>query len=167
VGGMVPPDHVMPVIERYRKALARRGIVPTPADIYIAIQGDRQFRLPNVRLVEMQRDLGMPSFSYVFTWNCVVPGLLACHALDVGFVFGSTYGEFHGAGSAVDRLSARMQDAWIAFAKTGDPSSPGLAWPAYGAERKTMILDADSHVENAPFEEERAAWDGLDNRYLG
>jgi para-nitrobenzyl esterase len=125
------------------------------------------FRIPNIRLVELQRDLGAPGFSYVFNWKCAVPGLGACHALDVGFVFGSTYEEFHGSGTAVDRLAGQMQDAWIAFAKTGDPSTPDLTWPAYGAERKTMVFGEDSRVESAPYETERAVWDGLDNRLLG
>jgi para-nitrobenzyl esterase len=164
---MVPEDQAPRLIEQYRTALAQRGNAPTPADIYVAIQGDNQFRVPNVRLVEMQRDLGTPSFSYVFTWPSVVPGLLACHALDVGFVFGATDPAFHGAGPAVDRLAGQMQDAWIAFARTGDPSSPGLAWPAYGPDRETMVLGEDSHLEKAPYEAERAVWDSFDNRYLG
>jgi para-nitrobenzyl esterase len=167
VGRMIPQDRVDRMIAQYRSALAKRGSAPTAGDIYVAIQGDKQFRVPNVRLVEIQRDLGQPAFSYVFTWNCAVPDLKACHALDVGFVFGSTFEEFHGIGTAVDRLSAQMQDAWIAFAKTGDPSSASLAWPAYGPDRQTMVFGETSHVENAPYEVERAAWDGLGNRYLG
>ena len=161
---MVPQERAGALIEQYRKALAKRGSPPSPSDIYIAIQGDKQFRVPNIRLVEIQRDLGMPSFSYAFTWNCAVPNLKACHALDVGFVFGSTYKEFHGVGAVVDRLASQMQDAWIAFAKTGNPSSPSLAWPEYGLQRKTMVLGENSHIEDAPYEAERAAWDGLENR---
>jgi para-nitrobenzyl esterase len=166
VGYMVPKDRVPGLIDRYRKALAQRGTSPTPADVYMAIQGDKQFRMPNIRLVELQRDLGVPSYSYVFDWKCVIAALGACHALDVGFVFGSTYREFHGEGTAVERLAAQMQDAWIAFAKKGDPSTPGLAWPAYGPQRKTMVLGENSRVEDAPYEAERAAWEGLES-HLG
>ena len=51
----------------------------------------------------------------------------ACHALELGFVFG-THGEpgmadFSGSGPAADALSERMMDAWLAFAKSGDPST--------------------------------------------
>jgi para-nitrobenzyl esterase len=164
---MVPEDRAAGIIEQYRKALGKRGGTPTASDIYIAIQGDKQFRVPNIRLVELQGDLGLPSFNYVFDWKCAVPKLGACHALDVGFVFGATYKEFHGAGAAVDKLAAQMQDAWIAFARTGSPGTPGLAWPAYGKERKTMVLGETSRIEEAPYEAERSAWDGIDNRYLG
>jgi para-nitrobenzyl esterase len=167
VDWMVPQDRVAATIEAYRKVLVGRGMDPSPADIYAAIQGDRQFRVPNIRLVEFQRDLGVPSYSYVFNWQSAVPGLRACHGLDVGFVFGTTYSEFHGAGPAVDKLAAQMQDAWIAFARNGSPSTPALAWPEYGKERRTMILGERSHAEDAPYEAERTAWDGIDNAYLG
>ncbi len=56
-----------------------------------------------------------------------------------------------------------MMDAWIAFARTGDPSCDGNgAWPAYDpATRPTMVFDANSRVEHGPFEEERELWASL------
>lgn len=167
VARLVPREKVAAFIETYRNALAKRGSQPTPAEIYIAIQGDKQFRVPNIRLVEYQTALGKPSYSYVFTWKCMLPGLGACHALDVGFVFGATSKEFQGEGPAVQRLAGQMQDAWIAFARTGDPGTPVLAWPPYGRERKTMVFGEHSRVESAPYEDERAAWDGVGNAGLG
>ena len=162
VSQMVPPERAAGLVQQYRAALTKRGKEPTPADIHMAIQGDKMFRVANSRLVDLQREQGMPSFCYVLEWKAAVPGLGACHGLDVGLIFGSTSKEFHGSGETVDRLSGQMQDAWIAFAKTGDPSTPRLAWPTYGPERNTMLFGERSHVEKAPYEAERAAWDGLD-----
>jgi para-nitrobenzyl esterase len=56
-----------------------------------------------------------------------------------------------------------MMDAWIAFAKTGDPSHAGVgAWPAYSTgERHTMIFGRHCGAQAAPFEDERAVWDEL------
>lgn len=70
---------------------------------------------------------------------------------------------FTGVGPDADFLSMQMMEAWIAFAKTGDPSHPGVgAWPAYSTrERQTMIFGPDSGVANAPFEEDREVWDKL------
>lgn len=165
---MVPAKRAKDMIEAYRTALSKRSFTPTPTDIYVAIQGDKQFRMPNIRLVEIQCDLGFPSYSYVFDWKCAVPELGACHALDVGFVFGATYEEFHGSGPAVNKLAQGMQEAWTAFARTGNPNSPTLGeWQPYGKERNTMILGSNSHIEAAPYEGERAAWDQIDNEYLG
>jgi para-nitrobenzyl esterase len=43
------------------------------------------------------------------------------------------------AATADDRkLSAAMTDAWVAFAKKTDPSTPGAAWPAYAPATDTV-----------------------------
>ena len=94
-------------------------------------------------------------------------GLLgACHALELGFVFGTIESagaqDFSGTGPAADALAAGIQDAWIAFARSGDPSGGSLgAWPAYGAARETMVLGEQSRVETAPNDEERRAWETI------
>ncbi len=165
---LMPEQYIAGLIEKYRKALAKRDLPVTPYAIYVAIQGDQQFRMPNIRLTEIQHKLGKPSYGYVFTWKSAAPGFGACHALDVGFVFGNLNEEFHGCGPGADKLAGNMQDAWMAFAKTSDPSCPGLGtWPTYGNTRKMMVLGEQSHVETAPFEAERAAWEGIENRWLG
>ena len=49
-----------------------------------------------------------------------------------------------------------------AFARTGDPSCESIGkWPVYGSKRMTMILDKNCHVEMAPYEEERQAWENV------
>jgi para-nitrobenzyl esterase len=165
---LVPEQYAAGLIENYRKALAKRDLPVTPFEIYAAIQGDGHFRMPNIRLCEFQAKLGKPGYGYVFTWKSAAPGFGACHALDVGFVFGNLNEEFHGCGPGAQKLAGDMQDAWIAFARTGDPSCPGLGnWPRYGMDRKMMVLGAGSHVETAPYDEERRAWDGIPNAVLG
>jgi para-nitrobenzyl esterase len=69
-----------------------------------------------------------------------------------------------GRGPEALALAARIQDAWIAFARTGQPAHGGVPdWPAYdAAHRRTMILDRQCRVENAPREAERAFWESVD-----
>jgi len=165
---LVPEEYVTGLIEKYRLALAKRDLPVTPYEIFASIQGDQHFRMPNIRLCEFQEKLGKPSYGYVFTWKSAAPGFGACHALDVGFIFGNLNEEFHGYSPESLALAENMQDAWIAFARTGDPSCPGLGtWPRYGKDRKMMVLGANSYVETAPYEAERAAWDGIPNNILG
>ena len=53
-------------------------------------------------------------------------------------------------------LADRMSEAWIAFARTGDPSTPELRWPPYNLEsRATMIFSRNSGVVNDPRRAER------------
>ena len=165
---IVPEEYAASIIEQYRKVLSHRDLPVTPFEIFAAISGDQHFRMPNVRLCEYQEGLGTPSYGYVFTWKSAAPDFGACHALDVGFIFGNLNEEFHGCGEKAQELARNMQDAWIAFAKTDDPSCTRLgAWPRYGTERNMMILGLESHVETAPYDGERAAWDGIPNNVLG
>jgi para-nitrobenzyl esterase len=69
------------------------------------------------------------------------------------------------AGRRPERFQAarNMSAAWAAFARTGNPSHPGIPeWPAYDATRRaTMILDAECRVLDDPFREERLLWTSL------
>lgn len=163
----VPTEDVKTLIQTYREALVRRGAQTTPAEIFTAIQTDQMFRIPALRLAEAQQSQGQSAYNYLFTWSSSMldgtPG--AYHGLELGFVFG-VHGEgFGGSGPAADTLSGNIQDAWLAFAHSGDPSCTSLgAWPPYGDHRKTMILGEECHVEEAPYDEERRAWDSISNR---
>ena len=88
-----------------------------------------------------------PTFAYLFEWGSPAMGgwLGACHGLEIAFVFGNQgrgdLAAFTGAGDDADALAATMMDAWVAFARTGDPSTPALPWPVYDAvTRPTMVL---------------------------
>jgi para-nitrobenzyl esterase len=164
---VLPKPYIPTMTEKYRRALAERYDTITPYDIHVAIMGDQHFRLPNIRLCQFQEKLGQTAYGYVFTWKSVAPDFGSCHALDVGFVFGTLTGEFEGTGPSAQKLADIIQDTWIAFAKTGDPSIPGLPWLRYGSDRKMMVLGENTHVETAPFDAERAAWDGIPNTLLG
>ena len=164
---LLPTEYIPGLISTYRDALAKRGTDTDPSEILTAVQTDLQFRMPGVRVAEAQSSMNLPAYHYLFTWESAMPGMGASHGLDVGFVFGNMSAEFHGTGPDADRLAGIIQDAWIAFARTGDPSgSEAGKWPAYGSGRNTMILGRECRVEAAPYEQERRAWDNIPNMYL-
>ena len=106
---------------------------------------------------------------YLFTYRSpAADGMFgACHTLDVPFVWGSCDAEgskqFVGVRPQVEALSACMQDAWLSFARTGNPAHGGLpAWPPYDSGRRaTMILGETCEIENAPRDAERHAWQAV------
>ena len=56
-----------------------------------------------------------------------------------------------------------MQDAWLSFARTGNPGCRSLGdWPQYCEGRASMIFDSSSRVEKAVYEEERHVWETLE-----
>jgi para-nitrobenzyl esterase len=49
-----------------------------------------------------------------------------------------------------------MMDAFVAFARTGDPNRPGLPWPVHTLpNRQTMVFDTQSRAVNDPRQWER------------
>ena len=64
---------------------------------------------------------------------------------------------FMGRGDEPQVVADQMSEAWLAFARTGDPNAPGLPhWPAYdAASRATMMFDLTSRIEHDPMAEVR------------
>ena len=96
-----------------------------------------------------------------------LPANALSHAVFIGYLFG-TYNmseesaAFFGEGEAADTLAGHVMDTWINFARTGNPQTEALAdWVPYDAQtRTTAVLGHPVEVVKAPFEEERALWDG-------
>lgn len=159
------PGRGRELVEAYRRA--RPELAERPDRLFLAIETDRIFRLPAIALAEAQSAAGADTFAYLMSWESPLLDLGACHGIDIPFVFGQVRtpgGEkFTGGGPEAEDLSARMMEAWLSFAKTGDPNHADLPdWPRYDARRRaTMILDRQCRVDEAPQEAERAAWEGL------
>ena len=163
LGRMVEDPHTL--VAAYRQARDEAS----HDDLWTAILTDRIFRIPAIRLAEAQlAHQPEHTFVYLFEWaSTAFDGRLgSCHALEIPFLFDALDKPgaemFTGPGAPRD-LAVAMQEAWLAFARTGDPSHPGLPeWPAYDvASRATMHLGDPCHLEHDPGPTERAAWDGV------
>ena len=163
------------LIDAYEKVRAARGASTTGPEIFCALETDRIFRIPAVRLSEVHAKRHSPIYNYLFTWpSPAARGILgSCHALELGFVFGTNHlpgmPQFAGTGPTVERIATQMQDAWLAFARTGNPACESIgAWPMYDAsKRATMIFGEKSGAQDAPYDAERRAWDAVPSNLLG
>jgi para-nitrobenzyl esterase len=83
------------------------------------------------------------------------------HALEIPFVFDNTErsARYTGGGPKAAALADKMSDAWIAFARTGDPNTGKLpAWKPYDAsQRATMVFNDTCELVNDPTKERREA----------
>lgn len=163
------------LIDTYERARAHRGDSTTPPDLFSALETDRVFRIPGVRLASVHGRREPRVFNYLFTWRSPAMGgvLGSCHALELGFVFGTNHlpgmSAFSGTGAAAEKLATQIQDAWLAFARSGDPSCASIGdWSPYTeARRATMIFGETTRLEDAPYDAERRAWDPVADRILG
>ena len=95
-----------------------------------------------------------PVYTYQFDWpSPTLPELGAFHALELPFVFGTLDSWSFALGNNPPRkLSDSMMDAWIAFARSGNPNHNNIPqWPAYTKkEAATMIFSEDTHLDYSP-----------------
>ena len=88
-----------------------------------------------------------PAYCYRFDWQSpVLEGRpMALHCGDIPFAFDNTArcANMTGNGPEARALAARMSEAWIHFAASGDPNHPGIPrWKPFDpATNGTMVLD--------------------------
>jgi len=157
------------VVDAYREARGNRGEPSSARDLWTAVTTDYVFRLPLQVLAAAHANYESRTFSYLFTWESPFLGgaFGSCHGLDIPFVFGTVQDPavqpYSGSGSVAMALSEAMQQAWIAFARSGDPSCDALGeWPPYDTtDRPTMVLGPGCGVESDPRAPERAIWEDV------
>ncbi len=153
----------MEIIDSYRE------LRKSPRDIADAILTDYMFRIPSIRLAEKQSKYQKNIYMYLFTWKSPFDGgkYGAMHALELPFVFGllgdRDIGIFPRRSEETQKLSEQMMDAWLAFARTGNPNHENIPeLPPYDQEKRaTILFNKEVTIEQDPYGNERAAWDGI------
>ena len=161
-------DHADKVLSVYRKTRP----TATPWDLLVAISSDysNTGAAGSIKLAERKAAASpAPVFLYRFDWETDFRGgaLKSPHALEVPFVFHNVdFAPITGTKADKYKLEAAVSDAWIAFARTGNPTHEGIPkWLPYSsADRATMILDVPSRLEHDPRPEERVVWEGIEPR---
>jgi para-nitrobenzyl esterase len=148
------------LIEVYRKSVP----AATPSELFFLMASDRAYCVPMMTIAERRAALGKaPAYFYYFTWETPVNAgkMKSPHALEIAFVFDNTErsARFTGGGARAAALADKMSDAWIAFARTGNPDTPKLPkWTPYdGSSRATLVLNDRSEIVSDPTKERRAA----------
>jgi para-nitrobenzyl esterase len=171
---VLPGGTAAAAIEQYTERLHDLEGGTQPADIFCAVLTDVAFRVPTERMLDAVADRCAPAYRYHFTWpSPAVRGLLgACHAVDLGFTFGTNEvngGEqFFGAGREADLVVDHVQRAWTAFAKNDDPNDAGQPrWRAYDSrDRATMEIGVNPGIKDDPWRDLRELWASIPDEIL-
>jgi para-nitrobenzyl esterase len=153
-------DRATPMVDLYRKLNSGAS----PSDIYFLIASDYRYGAPTMIAAQRRAALGKgPVYLYYFTWETPVQGgrLKSPHTMEIPFAFDNVEisARMTGGGADAMALADKVSDAWIAFARSGDPNTPKWPhWPAYDAkDRATMVINNVSKVVNDPLREQRIA----------
>ena len=83
----------------------------------------------------------------------MLEGAGAWHTAELAFCFDNTKRCAQGTGNTAEAqaLATKMATAWANFARTGNPSQPGLTWaPADPDHGQTMVFDRQCRMVNDP-----------------
>jgi para-nitrobenzyl esterase len=148
------------IVDLYRKLNAGA----TASELYFLIASDYRYGAPTMKVAERRAELGKgPVYLYYFRWETPVQGgrLRSPHTIEIPFAFDNVKisTRLTGGGPEAMALADKISDAWIAFARTGNPNTPKLPhWPAFTAkDRATMVINTTSQVVNDPLREQRLA----------
>jgi para-nitrobenzyl esterase len=148
--------------ERMIEALRRGHPGAKPCDLFALWQSSGA-RLAAVRQATAKAaQKAAPVYVYLFAWNTpVLDGRIrSYHSAELPFVFDNTgrCDQATGGGPGARALAAKVSEAWIRFARTGNPNRSGLTnWPAFTAGNgATMIFDDTCATANHPDREELA-----------
>ena len=133
----------------------------SPSDVFFsATTAGRSWRAAIVE-AELRAAQGSPAFVYQLDWRSPRDGGKwgACHTLDIPLMFGTLTARESLTGDEEEarRVSATMQRALLAFARTGDPNYSGMPrWePSSLPRRPTMVFDVESRAVDDPRGAER------------
>lgn len=147
--------------EHALEVYARAHPEATPSERYFLIASDERYGAPVMKIAERRAALEAgPVYLYYFAWASPYEGgkYQSPHTIEIPFAFHNLEASPLTAGVPRARtLADTVSDAWLAFARTGDPNTAGLAhWPAFdAANRPTMIFDDAPAVANDPIRAER------------
>jgi para-nitrobenzyl esterase len=132
----------------------------TPEQLFFAATTAGRSWRGQVEESDARARVGAPTWVYQLDFQSPVePWRGAPHTLDIPLVFGTldAEGSIAGTGAASRRVSGQMMNAFIAFARTGDPNHRGIPrWPVHTLpNRETMIFDVETRVANDPRRWER------------
>ncbi len=148
------------LIAVYKKEYPKKNL----GQLFSAILTSYQAQIPSIRYADAHSKFGGKTYMYEFAWPSSYQNgsYGAYHGLEMPFVFNNLNnlaGErgMLGPKGAPQDLADKMQDAWVQFAKTGNPG-----WDAYTTpERKTMLINKTWQLQTNPHVKIITAWDGV------
>lgn len=132
------------VMERIRST----RVPSTPRTLLGDLRSELIFINDSLAAADVQSKFGREAFMYLFDWQSPVPGMGACHCIDLPFLFGNVdvwkaAPMLNGADwREVQELSRLFRGSLAAFAAKGDPGGKTLPrWPAYKQDQAVLHID--------------------------
>ena len=127
---------------------------------------DLMFRGPAIEMAQRHATAGGKTYMYYWNKSLSDPIYGACHGSEVSYVL-NTGRQIKSGDQHNPVLAAEVQQMWVNFATTGNPSTPSHYWPAYETtQRATMVLGDSIYLVNDPLPDQRRLIAPLMSEYI-
>ena len=142
-------------------------IVPDSKPWKVAeLLNDLMFRGPAIEMAQRHAVSGGKTYMYLWNKPLSNPIYGACHGAEVSYAL-NTGRQIKSGDDHNPVLASEVQQMWVNFASTGNPSTPDHYWPAYEpTQRATMLLGDSIRLENDPLSEQRQLIAPLIKEYI-
>ena len=130
------------VVAEFKQAFPRKKV----QDVLYYAGGSRP-GVKNLLARKLERTK-VPVYSYLFAWEYPINGgITAFHCAELAFCFHALsvpqIRTATGGGAEAMALQDKVAQAWVNFARTGNPSQPGLEWKPYTTDNpQAMVFDS-------------------------
>lgn len=173
VGGIIPYKLLLPIM--YENNIARiTDENQKYVDKFMKLQdkgstwditefyNDLMFRVPAIEQASSHARNGGNTYMYYWTYPSALKHYGASHAVELAYVFNNLQQTIYTGNNINADLASIVQNMWVNFAKTGNPSTNDLVWPKYNEKTKeTMVLGRETKVQSNLLEEQRKAMQPL------
>lgn len=105
------------------------------------VYNDIYFRLPAIKMAEAHSANGGNAYMYFWEKPSDIPNMGACHAVELAYVLNNLEDTIYTGKPADPLIASKVQEMWVNFAKTGNPSAGDIEWKGYDASsRNTMVI---------------------------
>lgn len=182
VGGLVPYRHLSHLLfgmmlkqldndgkhraKQFIRLQKERGLKGKPWQV-TEFFNEMLFRLPALRQGEAHAKNGNKFYLYYWKYPSAKKYLGACHAVELAYVFNNLTDTIYTGDNIHATLAKNVQNMWVNFAKTGDPSTGVIKWEPYTEKaHNTVILDSTVRAEKEWREEEKKCLEPLLKYYF-
>lgn len=137
----------------------------SPTELFFIMTSWRSYTKNATIMAEKRAELNganNPTWMYLVSWRSPAEGgrRFSQHTLDLPFMFDNVDKAENLTGppsSETQAMTDAMANAWLAFARTGNPNHAGIPhWPTYDlASRAQMLFEVPAHVAKDPYRTER------------
>ena len=114
------------------------------------------FRIPSTKQAELHTLSGGKTWVYYWTYPSAIENYKACHAVELAYVFNNLEEQIYTGNNINPDLAKRVQQMWVNFARTGNPSITNYIWPEYDAiDRNVMYIGELQGIVKDPMSAER------------